>query len=378
MNKTSRTTNRFYKDHLDTYYNHPDLSGVRKALVVYCKNIGDVILATPVFSVLKNRYPNMIVDALVNKETEEILLGNPHINQIISYDRARIKATLSSQIRGEVALFSSIRKQGYDMVISLASSNRGRTLSWLSGAKITVGCGRQKKIFFGRIDPHTHWVRHTAVNRHYLELHLDSLRRIGIFPGKEEKYPQLFEGEAARNKILGLLDQAGLNDKPFILIHPTSRWMFKCWPSQSMAQLITRIHKEIKLPVILTAAPDPNEAAYMEHLQTELDVPVVDLAGQLSLRELIALVRMAQLFIGVDSAPMHMASATRTPTVALFGPSNEVDWGPIGDNHTVVASPRLICRPCQIDGCGGGKVSECMLDISVEEVFSQVQDSLNQ
>ncbi|MBF0381070.1 MAG: putative lipopolysaccharide heptosyltransferase III [Magnetococcales bacterium] len=364
------------KDLIDAYNNHPDLSKIKTVLVIFFKHIGDVILSTPVYSVLKNRHPHLQIDALVNKETAEMLQGNPNINEVISYDRKVVKSSLGNKIKGEIALYSSIRNRRYDMVISLDGSNRGRTLSWYSGAKINVGSGGRKKIFFGRVDPHTHWVRHTSINRHYLERHLDNLRRIGIYANKEERYPQLFESQEVKTKISNTLQKAGIGNGPYILIHPTSRWMFKCWPAQLMGQLIDKIQKQIQLPIVITAAPDPTEADYITRMKREFSAPVIDLTGQLTLMELIPLIRAAKLFIGVDSAPMHMASATNTPTIVLFGPSDETDWGPVGKKYHIISASQHICRPCQLDGCGGGRICECMNDITVDEVFAKVEEEL--
>jgi heptosyltransferase-3 len=100
------------------------------------------------------------------------------------------------------------------------------------------------------------------------------------------------------------------------------------------------------------------------------------LAGQLSLKELAALTARARLFIGVDSAPMHIAAAMGTPTVALFGPSGDREWGPWGVPHRVVSSDAHPCRPCGIDGCGGGKVSDCLSSLSVDRVHAAVQELL--
>jgi heptosyltransferase-3 len=99
---------------------------------------------------------------------------------------------------------------------------------------------------------------------------------------------------------------------------------------------------------------------------------VVDLAGQLTLRELAALTARARLFVGVDSAPMHIAAAMGTPVVALFGPSGDLEWGPWGVAHRIVASDRHPCRPCGNDGCGGGKVSECLTTIPAARVLAAI------
>ncbi len=104
----------------------------------------------------------------------------------------------------------------------------------------------------------------------------------------------------------------------------------------------------------------------------------VSLAGQLSLKELAALTRQARIFVGVDSAPMHIAASQGTPAVALFGPSGEIAWGPWRVAHRVVASQVHPCRPCGNDGCGGSKVSECLTTLPVARVLDAVQSLINE
>ena len=98
---------------------------------------------------------------------------------------------------------------------------------------------------------------------------------------------------------------------------------------------------------------------------------MVNLAGSLSIKELVALIAKAKLSICVDSMPMHVAAAVGTPVVALFGPSGDVEWGPWRVENEVVTSNHP-CRPCGNDGCGGGKVSECLTTLEVDRVFAAV------
>jgi len=121
--------------------------------------------------------------------------------------------------------------------------------------------------------------------------------------------------------------------------------------------------------VVLTAAPDPDELALIEEILKRTKSKPLNLAGKLSIKELGALTARARLFIGVDSMPMHLAAAMGTPTVALFGPSGEAEWGPWNVAHRVVASAHA-CRPCGLDGCGGGKVSDCLTTLTVERVHA--------
>ena len=103
---------------------------------------------------------------------------------------------------------------------------------------------------------------------------------------------------------------------------------------------------------------------------------VTDFSGQLSLKELAALSARARLFVGVDSAPMHIAAAMRTPVVALFGPSGEVEWTPWEVPHRLVLSTHP-CRPCGRDGCGGSKVSQCLTTLGIERVESAIDELLS-
>ena len=166
----------------------------------------------------------------------------------------------------------------------------------------------------------------------------------------------------------------GIEHKRFIHIHPTSRWFFKTWPPKNFAELILELGRNGER-VVLTAAPEPNERSMIAEIKSLLKAPVVDLTGSLSLKELAALTAHARAFVGVDSAPMHMAAAMQTPTVALFGPSGEKEWGPWQVAHRVVANIHA-CRPCGQDGCNGSKVSDCLVSLPVASALNAVQELL--
>jgi heptosyltransferase-3 len=165
----------------------------------------------------------------------------------------------------------------------------------------------------------------------------------------------------------------------FIHAHPGSRWLFKCWTAEQSAALFDRIAADGHT-IVVTAAPDPRERAMVDAILAAVApatrARIVDLAGALSLPELAALTAQARVFIGVDSAPMHIAAAMQTPVVALFGPSGELEWGPWRVTARVIASDRHPCRPCGQDGCGGGKVSECLTTLPVARVHEAVQSIL--
>jgi heptosyltransferase-3 len=159
------------------------------------------------------------------------------------------------------------------------------------------------------------------------------------------------------------------------VIHPSSRWLFKCWTEKGVAKTIE--HLAADRQVIVTAGTDSHELAMVERILRDVERPVTNLAGQLNLKEMAALIAQAHLFIGVDSLPMHMASACRTPTVALFGPSGDIEWGPWKNRATVITSSHP-CRPCGQDGCGNSKISECLTSIESERVINAAEQLLNE
>ena len=364
--------------YLKEYANYPDLTGVRRVLVIIFKNIGDVVLSSPVFSALKKELPKATIDAAVNSGTESVLMDNPDISRIHVLDRKAVEGPPLQRLAHEVEFIRSVRSMNYDLTIVLSTGGRGRNLGLFSGAKIRVGVSSGKPPTLCGKSLLTIPVRQAPARRHYVERNLDCLRKIGIFPDKEMRATRFYEGEEAKAKAEKLLAENGIkNSDQYILLHPTSRWMFKCWPYEKAAELIDRINKGLNARVVLTSGPDSTELAYMKSVRDSINASVTDFSGKLSLRELGALIRNARMFVGVDSAPMHIAAAVRTPTVALFGPSNETDWGPWGEGHRVITSDLFTCRPCYQDGCGGSKWSECMEKIEVETVFRNVKDILN-
>jgi len=207
----------------------------------------------------------------------------------------------------------------------------------------------------------THTAKQAHSLRHTVEKNLDLLRRIGIFPKDHEK------------ELFFSLPEKAVVEGPFVLIHPTSRWLFKCWPAEKMRLLAkTLIEKGEK--VVLTGGTDPMELAMIEEIAK--DLPVINLAGKVTLKQLGALIDASKLLICVDSVPLHLASALKKPVVALFGPTSEVTWGPWRNEGAKVLASPFSCRPCYQDGCGGSKKSDCLESLPFETVWKAVDQSL--
>ena len=349
------------------------LGDLRRALVTKLRHHGDVLLTSPVFTTLKRAAPHVEIDALVYHETAPMLARHPSIAQLHVIDRDWKKRGMMVQAAAELRLLRALRARKYDLIVHLTEHPRGLTLARLLRPRYAVTRERERGGSVWRRH-FTHFYRQPrSTPRHTVERNLDALRRIGVYPEAEDKRLVLVPSREDHARVQELLARHALAEGAFVHVHPGSRWLFKCWPAESTAALIARL-QAAGTDVVMTGAPDPREQALVQAIADALPTSrsgrVVDLAGQLSLTELAALTARALAFVGVDSAPMHIAAAMGTPTLALFGPSGEHEWGPWMVAQRVLVSTAHPCRPCGIDGCGGGKVSECLTTLPVEAAHS--------
>jgi len=351
------------------------LDRLRRALVIKLRHHGDVLLTAPVFSTLKRAAPQCEIDALVYADTLPMLTDHPAIAQLHGIGRDWKRRGLLGQAAAEWALLAQLRARGYDLIIHLTEHRRGAWMTrllqpqWAVAPAVRGRGGLWQRSF-------THFTAQPLnARRHTVERHLDALRRIGLQASAADKQVVLVPGRAAEERVAALMAQHGLGQGSYVHMHPTSRWLFKCWPAAKFAALANRL-AEAGMKIVLTAAPDEKEKSFIRDMLPALGGATLDLSGQLSLKELAAIAARARLFVGVDSAPMHIAAAMGTPVIALFGPSGELEWGPWNVAHRVVCSDRHPCRPCGIDGCGGGKVSECLETLSVDSVHAACAELL--
>ena len=344
-----------------SYGGYPDLKDVRKILVIKLRHLGDVLLTGPVFRTLKQAFPQAGIDAYIYQEALPMLEGHPAIDRCILYDRSWKNLNLLSRIRKEAGLLREIRGQGYDLVVNLTEGDRGVLAAKVSGARIRAGMrpkGNRQRSWL------THIAKDCPSPRHAVEKNLDVLRRIGIFPSFEDRELDFYLPDEARRKAFVLTGGA-----PFVLIHPTSRWRFKCWPVAKMRALVERLIVSGK-KVVLTSGPDPVEREMSSQIAEGLDV--LNLAGQVTLKELGALIDASEMLICVDSVPFHLASALKHPVIAIFGPTSDVAWGPWRNPYAAIVASAMSCRPCYLDGCGGSKRSDCLESLSVDAVLHAV------
>jgi len=344
------------------------LDGLKRALVVKLRHHGDVLLASPVLATLKGANPGLEIDALVYDDTAPMLAGHPALSQLHCVGRRWRNAGAARRLGAEWELFWQLRRRRFDLIVHLCEHPRGAWLARYLGACWSVAPAMPgRSAFWERSFTHLYPLPKNG-RRHQVELNLDALRRIGLQPSQEDRRTLAVAGSDADRSVARLLSAQGLAGRGFVHLHPASRWKFKCWPAEKCAALVDRLTAAGER-IVITAAADPAERALVEDILKRTRAPVLNLAGRLSIKELVALIAQAKLCVCVDSMPMHVASAVGTPVVALFGPSGDIEWGPWRVKSEVVTSNHP-CRPCGNDGCGGGKVSECLTTLDVDRVFA--------
>jgi heptosyltransferase-3 len=316
---------------------------VHAVLVIKLRHHGDVLLTSPIYRILKQRFPHLTIDALIYKETYPMLADHDDINQIYCIDKQQ------KGIKQEVQRVRELKQQNYDLIIHFTESWRGAILCRLLRPRYALVRryqNRQQSYWLNSFSHHYSSPR--GNKRHTVEMHLDALRRIGIHPEKDEKQLVLSLNAQAQKSLFRHYPE--YTQQNYIVIHPTSRWLFKCYPAEKMAAVINQLCERYSAQIVITAAPDKKELHYIENMLNGVHHKVINLAGQLSLYELAVLLKNGQYYLGLDSVPMHMAAALQVPTVALFGPSGDIEWGPWQNKSIVISSDQQPCRPSRQDG----------------------------
>ena len=240
------------------------LKEIARALVVMLRHHGDVLLASPVLSVLKAHAPKIEIDALVYDDTAPMLDGHPALANMHVVGRNWKKESLLARFASESRLHGALRERRYDLVVHLTEQPRGAWLARSLGARYSVAPvvpGRSK--FWARSFTHLYPLPGNA-RRHKVEANLDALRRIGVQPGMDERRLHFVPGAAAQARVAALLAAEGLAQRSYIHIHPASRWRFKCWTTDGNAKLIDRLAARHR--AVITAAPDPDELAFVDEI----------------------------------------------------------------------------------------------------------------
>jgi heptosyltransferase-3 len=370
---------------------------VKKILVIKLRHIGDVILTIPVFRALRENFPDAHIAALVNSGTEEVLSGNPHIDKIITFNRDIKGMNPIKKYIKELSFLKKIRTKGFDMTVDLTSGDRAAITSFFSGARYRIAYPPNRNGLFGKRFLYTHLAQKRP-GQHIVLRNLEVVRQFGI----DTKNLQLdfFIPEDAKMFVRRIFEENNINNPslseksphpPFskggmggfrdtvVHIHPTSRWLFKCWKDEYMAEVIRWLIDKGST-VIVTSSPEKLELEKAKRILslipsriTHYASRLIDLCGKTTIKQLGAISEASDLFFGVDSAPMHIAAAVGTPVIAIFG-AGVKSWRPWCERYVVLFKEAVSRKGIKRKEY----IKENLLQITPDDVVKELQRFLSE
>lgn len=359
----------------------PD-AGIGSILLVRLRLVGDVVFTTPVIGALRRRFPSARLSYLVEASAAPIVAGHPDLTEVIIAPRRRGLARLGD----DWALARRLRRARFDVAIDLHGGPRAAALTWASGAPVRIGYdvpGRRWMYTRTVHRPRELRPRHSVENQWDLLPALDPAFAAGPDPSRDRVViavdPRARHGIAHRLTSWRLPAAARL-----IVVHVSAGNPFRRWPERAFATLAA--HLVTAAPdrvVVLTGGPSDRAATTRVITEARAHAPaagdrIID-GESLSLAELRALCDRAALYVGGDSGPLHIASASDAPIVALFGPTlaaRSAPWRPASLRFAAVDAGPLACRPCDQRVCAPGDF-RCLGQITPADVTAACEAMLS-
>ena len=322
------------------------------SLVVQTSFLGDVILTTPLLAELSLRGP---VDVLTTPVGRTVLANNPAVRDVIVFDK-KSRGRLIQTWKVVRSLREGKSAPQYSTAYMAQGSMRSAAIAAMAGIPERIGFDTSAgRPFYTRTIEY-------RFDRHHAER---LLRLAGVDNADTARIrPTLFPDEAEAAAVDNILAPV---TGPFVVFAPGSAWGTKRWPFYP--ELARLVASDFQIVVIGGEA----EASLAGSVQIAAPGRTLDATGELSVLGSAELIRRAVAIVSNDSAPMHLASAMNTPTVAVFGPTvPEFGFGPLADSRIVAGVNHLDCRPCDRHGpqrCPLGHW-RCMRELSAEQIHA--------
>lgn len=331
-----------------------------KILLLQLKRIGDLILTTPAIAALRQNFPDAHITLAISTECAELLPAIANVDRVL----------IARRNLRDVAMVSSVAGNKFDCCIDFTRNDRSAFLTLLSGARNRIASYRVREQSRTRSRVYTDLVGVRVRDMHTITYNLALLEPLGVRDGSSAlrlDIPQTTLEKADKLRHDWKIQQS------YVILHPGSARREKLWNAARWAEVINRFGRNHECCLVLTSGPSVDERAYIMEITKRARHKFVNLSGKTDLLTLAALVGQAELLVTVDSAPVHFASASHTPQVILFGPTNPFHWRPLG-------SPALI-----LQGKSGTPLTEFapvrprfpMSEISTEAVIGAMDSVLS-
>lgn len=352
-------------------------------LLIITRQLGDVLLTTPLLRSLRQAYPQARIDVLVYQGKCGLLSGNPDVNHII-------RVAEHPGIKQYAALLKQILWR-YDLAVSTLPGDRPLAYALLAARKrVAVVPPKRWQDGWKRYLSHAwaemdNWNTHTVIQNLRLADLLEIPRHYLVVPPLCADFSKL-------NRLIPL----AWHEQAFAVFHPTPMWHYKRWHIKGWAEAAAYLAQK-HIPVLLTGGGDTREGEYLQEIMQHMPSGTLNLAGQLNFGEVSALLRHCRVYLGPDTAVTHLAAACNAPTVALYGPTNPIKWSPWPCNYAQDANPfeakkpqqrcgNVVllqgpgeCVPCHQEGCDRHRqsASRCLDRLEPKRVIEAFESLLD-
>ena len=348
----------------------------RVILLLQLDHLGDAVLSTGFVSALHQRWPTAAIEVLASPSNREIFAALPEVGRVYLCRANRFARGSLARLAWMLALVwwgLRLRVRGVDLGIDVRGEFPLALILWLSGARTRLGWSSGGGGFLLTHSPHYVNGRAEVDSRRAL------LAELGITAADHADFcrPRFAPLADDRRRVVERLAQIDARHSaggPRVVLHLGAGTQAKRWPAEHWRALLRRLRTEYDARVILVgSAGERATAQSVRGLHCEAGVE--DWSGQITIGELAALLEQADLLVGTDSGPAHLAAAVGTPVVVLFsGTNRRQQWAPSG-RHVSVAQNPVACSPCHRQHCPLPD-HPCMAGLTPQRALAAIHRSL--
>ena len=317
-----------------------------RILVIKLDHLGDVLLATPVFSNLRRAYPNAELHALTAAWSRVVLERHPDVNHVVEYNAPFFCRTgQPTSLRETFKLYRQLRHQKYDLMVDLRSDWR---IVWFAFGRLTPRRFSRAAL---QVENKLGFAQFSGV--HETTRNLDVLRQADLpTPVQTAIFSVTMEDKKWTSDLLTTYQVE--RQHPLIAIHPGSPIALKRWLPERYAELADWLIAQKRAQILFVGVKD--EIPIITEIQARMRGESISIAGITTLTQLASILHTCNVFIGNDSGPMHLAAAVGTQTIGLYGPGDPTRFGPAGER----------CQTIR-------RASGCMSEIQVADVIQTLE-----
>lgn len=335
-----------------------------RILVIKLDHIGDVLLATPVFSNLRKAYPDVEIHALTGSWSRIILENHPDVNRVFEYNSPMFcRSGHPTSLLKTIQLYRELRQAKYDLLIELRGDWRFVIFALL---RFTT-----RRINRASLQLANRFGFRSFSDKHETIRNLDVLEQAGIStPIQNTTFVVKAEDQEWSVDFLKAHQIDG--DRPIMAIHPGSPIPQKRWLTERFAELADWLIAQKQARILFVGVKD--EIPIINEIQDKMHGESVNIAGETNVPQLASILLKCDIFIGNDSGPMHLAAAVGTHTIGLFGPGDPEKFAPVGEKCYTIRK-KLDCPPCPGKECKFGS-DGCMAMIQVSDVTKCIETTV--